>query len=305
MSKAKCLLFSIVAIIGIMLSVDDTVAFADNKTKVVSGSEAASEPVTQDAHPLNLDTYKVTFDASTWASTSYIHTPDKIAKAVSSNKGIVSVSVVVYDDDDTAVIIVPEKVGKTVVTVYGESGVSDTIDVVVKSSWEKARIKNYTYVSAYYRNKTVSVYGVSGSTVSFKIGGKKYSVKLGKKGSKSIKVKQSPKFNGKIKFTAKKGKNKISKTSKVYCSTWGSMNQIWSCEKMIPMTFYNVKKGDTVAITAGGKTYKKKVKKNAKKIERIFKTKYNNRNYSSIRIRIWDKHKHKLYDSTRTITWKS
>ena len=53
------------------------------------------------------------------------------------------------------------------------------------------------------------------------------------------------------------------------------------------------------------KTIKKKVKKNAKKTERIFKTKYNNRNYSSIRIRIWDKHKHKLYDSTRTITWRS
>jgi hypothetical protein len=57
-------------------------------------------------------------------------------------------------------------------------------------------------------------------------------------------------------------------------------------------------------ITVGGKTYKKKAGRSADSLYFVFTTKYQNRNYSNIRIRIKNKFNQKMFDRTSSITWR-
>ena len=176
--------------------------------------------------------------------------------------------------------------------------------MVVKKNWLKENLKYNTSASLAYGSKKMYVRSKPGAKVTVKIGGRTYSAKIGKKGYKYIKVKTLYKYKAKMKVTVKYKKTRATFTNKVYSYSSAYMQTIWSCKYTIPVKAYHVTKGDTIMITVGGKTYKKKVGRSADSIEYVFTTRYQNRNYSTIRIRIKNKFGQKLYDYTNNIRWR-
>ena len=79
------------------------------------------------------------------------------------------------------------------------------------------------------------------------------------KSSCPFKVKTLYKYKAKMKVTVKYKKTMATFTNKVHSYSSAYMQTIWSCKYTIPVKAYHVTKGDTIMITVGGKTYKKKV----------------------------------------------
>lgn len=252
--------------------------------------------------PFTLSKNTVVFDKKLSYNSYYIYTSNGDSKIVSgtSSNSKVATAKMSYSE----VCITPVKAGKTTITVTDDKGRTANVSVVVKKSWAKANLKSSTYASLAYGSKKMCVGSKPGAKVTVKVGGKTYSAKIGKKGYKYIKVKSLHKYKAKMKVTVKYKKLKTSFTNKVHSNTYAYMQTIWSCKYTIPVKAYHITKGDVLMITVGGKTYKKKFKKNADAIEHVFTTKYRNRNYSTIRIRVKNKFGQKIYDNTRSITWR-
>ena len=295
---------SIILVICLIISCNSTLAFATAKSANDNIAPAESNTVSDSQSILNLSTHSVSFEKNGYLYYSEIYAECKIVKVESSDNGVATASVRNLDTMTSIIAITPHKAGTATVTAYNDSGISENISVTVKKNWEKAYLKSICYFSAAYRTKYVYLSAPSGSVFTFKIKNKKYKAKIGKSGHKTVKLKKSLGYKTNIKYTVKKGSCTVSDSVKTYCNVYGDYGRIWSCQKTIPINLSNVKKGDKVYITVGGKTYKKKVKRGGKSKVITFKTKYTNGNYSSIRIRVIDKHKHKLYDSTRSIIWR-
>ncbi len=253
--------------------------------------------------PFSMSKSSLVFDKKIPYSCYYVYPNNyetSIVSAVSSNSKIATVTAYNY----SSVCITPKKAGKTTITVKDNLGRTTTVSVVVKKNWFKENLKYNTYVGLAYGSKKMYVSSKQGAKVTVKIDGKTYKTKIGKKGYQYIKVNKLHKLNSKMKVTVEYKKNKVTLTRKVYSRTWAYKQTIWSCQYTIPIKAYYVTKGDTIMLTAGGKTYKKKVGKSADSAEYVFTTKYQNRNYSTIRIRIKNKFNQKLYDNTTNIRWR-
>ena len=252
-------------------------AFAFSKTKIVFGKKLPYS--TEYLYPLYRET--------------------SISSVRSSKPKVAKVSI-----DYGAVRIEPLKVGRSVVTATDSIGRTASVTVVVSKNWISANLKIRSYMSVARGNKKMYVSSKPGATAKIRIGGKTYTTKIGKKGYKYIKLKKPAGTNAKITATFKYKNASAKKTGKAYSNTSGYMQTIYSCQYTIPVRVYNIRKGDYIYIIVGGKTYRKKAARTADRDEYVFTTKYQNRNYYSIRIVIRDKKKRKLYDRTTNIRWR-
>ena len=254
--------------------------------------------------PFTVSTKNIKFGKKQPYDTNYVYITSEESSVVSvksSNKKVATAKK--GDGKYYGVLITAKKPGKTKVTVKDNLGRTNVIKVTVDKKWPKYNLKNRTSAYHYYGSDHLTVYSKPGAKVTVKINNKTYTAKIGKKGMKEIKVKSLFKLRTKIKITAKLGKNTVTNKNKVYSATGGSMGRIWSCQYTIPISLRNITKGDRVIITVGGRDYKREMGYSAKNTQIVFTTRYTNRNYSSIRIRIKNKFGQTLYDYTSRINW--
>ena len=277
-----------------------------NAVITVTGEDGATKTcnVSCDYSPLTLSTTNVKFGKKLPYKLQYIYVTSAESQYVSiksSNKKVATAKK--GDAKYYGILITAKKPGKTKVTVKDNHGRTYVIKVSVDKKWPKYNLENQTNAYHYYGSDKISVYSKPGAKVTVKIKNKTYSAKIGKKGSKEIKVKNLYKLRTKMQITAKLGKDTIKKKKQVTSSTWVSMGQIWSCQYTIPIDLSNVTKGDRVILTAGGKDYKRTLNYSAKSTRVIFTTSYQNRNYSSIKVRVKNKFNQTLTERTINIRW--
>lgn len=260
--------------------------------------------------PLTLSTKNVKFGKKYPYDVYYVYDNSKESHIVSiknKNKKVATVKKQVWDssadDVHSGISITAKKPGKTKITVKDNLGRTAVIKVTVDKKWPKYNLNTYTYATLSYGSNELRVSSKPGTKVSVKIKNKTYTAKIGKKGNKIIKVKSLYKLRTKMQITAKLGKNTIKKKSKVSSGTYGYRGRIWSCQYTIPVSLTNITKGDRVILTAGGVDYKRTINYSAKNTTIVFTTRYQNRNYSSTRIRIKNKYNQTLYDTTSRIYW--
>ena len=260
--------------------------------------------VTTEYKPFVLSKSSIVFDKKYPYDNGYAYVSGgetSMVSAVSSKPKVASVKI---DTRYNEVVVTPIKAGSSTITVTDSIGRKTGIRVVVKKAWKQANLKMKTYAYLSYGNKKMNVYSKPGATVTVKIGGKTFKTKIGKSGRKTINVKKFYRYKTKYSVTAKYKKTKATVKRKVTSRASAYMQTIYSCQYTIPVKVYGVTKGDTVMITVGGHTYKRKINYSADVTSVVFTTRYKNSNYYSIRIRIKDKYNQKMYDSTSTIRWR-
>ncbi len=260
--------------------------------------------VTTEYKPFNLSKTEIIFGKKYPYDNGFSYVSDgetSIVAAVSSKTKVASVRV---DTNYNEVVITPNKPGSTYITVTDNIGRTAGIRIVVKKTWKQANLKMKTYGYLSYGKRKMTVHSKPGATVTVKIGGKIFKTKIGKKGYKTINVKKFYKYKTKYTITAKYKKTKATVKGKVSSRASAYMQTIYSCQYTIPVKVYGVTKGDTVMITVGGHTYKRKINYSADSTTVIFTTRYKNSNYYSIRIRVKDKYNQKMFDRTSTIRWR-
>lgn len=260
--------------------------------------------------PLTLSTKSVKFGKKHPYDAFNVYDNSKESYIVSiknKNKKVATVKKQVWDssadDVHSGISITAKKPGKTKITVKDNLGRTAVIKVTVDKKWPKYNLNTYTYFYHSYGSNEIRVGSKPGTKVSVKIKNKTYTTKIGKKGYKTIKIKSLYKLRTKMYLTAKRGKDTIKKKKKVTSGTYGYRGRIWSCQYTIPISLTNITKGDRVILTAGGVDYKRTMNYSAKNTTIVFTTRYQNRNYSSTRIRIKNKYNQTLYDSTSRIYW--
>lgn len=254
--------------------------------------------------PFTVSTKNIKFGKKLPYYLQYVYITSEESSVVSvksSNKKVATAEM--GDGKYYGILITAKKPGKTKVTVKDNLGRTNVIKVSVDKKWPKYNLENRTNAYHYYGSDKISVYSKPGAKVTVKINNKTYTAKIGKSGHKDIKVKSLYKLRTKMLITAKLGKDTIKKKYKVTSSTNGYMGRIWSCQYTIPINLYNITKGDKVIITVGGRDYKRTMNYSAKSTQIVFTTRYTNRNYSSIRIRIKNKFGQTLHDYTSRINW--
>ena len=245
-------------------------------------------------------TYQITY---VWKKTSRDNT--YIVSAISSKPSVAKASVYKsYNRIYNSVQIEAKKPGKSTVTVKDNLGRTAKVNVTVKKSWPKANLKYFTYTYITYYDKTITLHSKPKTKVTLRIGGDTYKKKTNNKGQVKVRLKRHYKVNQKYSLTAKNGKYKTKITGKVYSNTYAYFGTVWSCKPYVPVTVYNVVKGDTIILSAGGRTYRKKIPHNMSEYSYIFDTKYDTRYYNSLKITVKNKYKQKTYSRKWKIDWR-
>ena len=277
-----------------------------NAVITVTGEDGTSKTcnVSCDYSPFTVSSKNIKFGKKHPYDSNYLYILSEESHAVSAKIKNKKIAIVKKGDGKyQGYAIYAKKPGKTVLTIKDNLGRTAVVKVTVDKKWPKYNLQSSTYAFHYYGSDHITVHSKPGAKVTVKINNKTYTAKIGKKGSKEIKVKNLYKLRTKIHVTAKLGKNTAKNNKKVYSATYGSWGRIWSCQYTIPVNLTNITKGDRVILTVGGVDYKRTMGYSAKSTQIVFTTRYQNRNYSSIRIRIKNKFGQTLHDSTSRINW--
>ena len=215
---------------------------------------------------------------------------DSTIKSASSSNSKVAKASVKYGE----VEIVANKAGSCVVTAKDNRGRTAKINVRVDKAWVSANLKKVSWCLIPYSSKKVYLESKPGAKVTFRIKGKKYTRTIGKKGYVYVNLKKHYKLNTKFHVTFKRNGGTAKWTGKVYSNT-NLWFRIYRYEKKCEVEVYNVTKGDVVTLKAGGKTYKKKIKRDAKKKTFVFKLKKYGGDIYHVKFTIKNKYKQKLY----------
>lgn len=171
--------------------------------------------------------------------------------------------------------VIPVGCGTTTIVCKDPLGQSKEITVTVTASYMKQWIYDVTTVgTARYGNAQVTGKTLPGASVKMSIAGKTYTAKLDKKGKFKVTL-PVRKIGSKVKYTIKyKGGTLVvnRKMAKPTTNAY-SIQDITKKSKKIWVRVLNVHKGDIIKVKIGNKTYKYKVKKNAKNLKHTFKIK--------------------------------
>lgn len=244
--------------------------------------------------PFKLSKTTVNYTKSNGDCTKYVglhssSTDSTIKSARSSNSKIAKASVK-YGE----VEIVANKAGKCVITVKDNRGRTAKIKVNIAKSWVSANLKKVSLCLIPYSSKKVYLQSKPGAKVTFKIKGKKYKKTIGKKGYAYVNLKKHFKLKTKFHVSFKHNGGTAQWTGKVYSNT-SLWFRIYKYEKKCEVEVYNVTKGDVVTLKAGGRTYKKKIKKDAKKKTFVIKLKKYGGDTYHVDFKIKNKYKQTLY----------
>lgn len=233
-----------------------------------------------------------------WIYNRYWGKDREIVRAKSSNKKVASVKV-----SEGSMQVKPKKKGKTTITVTDRSGKKTKVKVTVSKGWKKANLKYNTSAYVYYSDKKAYVYSKPHTRVKVRIGGKTYKKKTNKYGYCFVKIKKHYKLKTKFRVTVRKGGVSYVYKGKVESNTWAGRNgTIYTCNSYIPVIVYNAVKGDTLYVSANGKTYKKKITSSGTYSTYIW-TNSNLGYIPYITYKVKNKYKQTLYKYTEYINW--
>lgn len=215
----------------------------------------------------------------------------EVIKASSKDKNVVTIR---YDKENSVFEIVPAGVGKTVVSCTLTGGMVADVDVVVGKNYMNAFLKDCTYHEWVYGSRYVLVETRPYVNVTIKSGGKKYKKKANKEGMAKIKVPIKKKGTQYTVETAINGGVGILK-GKVYSDTWiKAFSTVYRGSKKVVVRVENAHKGDYIIVKIGKKTYKKKIKKDAKNKKYTIKIKKKKKAGSKYQVIVYNKFKQKL-----------
>jgi hypothetical protein len=222
--------------------------------------------------PFKLNAASVAYTKKDGNCTKYVgmdpsSTDSTIKSASSSNSKVAKASV-----KSGEIEIVANKPGKCVITAKDSRGRTAKLNVRVDKAWVSANLKKVSWCLIPYSSKKVYLESKPGAKVTFRIKGKKYTKKIGKKGYVYVNLKKHFKLKTKFHVAFKYNGGTAKWTGKVYSNT-SLWFRIYKYEKRCEVEVYNVTKGDVVTLKAGGKTYKKTISKDAKKKTFVFKLK--------------------------------
>ena len=212
-----------------------------------------------------------------------------IASAVSSNEKVATVRTF-----STGILVVdPVGEGTAFITVTGTDSSTTKIKVVVSKNYFPNCLKNVSNVwYCWYGNKKLEVSSQPGAKCTLKIGKEKHSLKIGKKGYATVKLKKVYKLGTKITCEFTHGKYSVKLKEKVFSAT--GFDGVSASKKTVRVDCYELHKGDVVKLTYKGKTYTKKVKKGKSYSTVKFSLKSKVKKNSKMKIVIKNKFKQKL-----------
>jgi hypothetical protein len=199
--------------------------------------------------------------------------------------------------------IVANKPGKCVITAKDSRGRTAKLNVRVDKAWVSANLKKVSWCLIPYSSKKVYLESKPGAKVTFKIKGKKYTKKIGKKGYVYVNLKKHFKLKTKFHVAFKYNGGTAKWTGKVYSNT-SLWFRIYKYEKRCEVEVYNVTKGDVVTLKAGGKTYKKAISKDAKKKTFVFKLKKYGGDIYHVDFKVKNKYRQTLYKWSQNL-WRT
>ena len=205
----------------------------------------------------------------------------EIVKASSQNTKIVKLKEYKvynseYDYYEKYWKVFPVAAGSTTIVCTDLVGQKKKITLTVTNKFMNSWLYQATDINAArYGNTKVTGVSMPYATVKLRLAGKTYSAKANSKGKFSVKLSLFKKIGTKIKYTVSCGggtyvvnKKIVKPKTEVY-----EIQDITKKSKKIWVTVHNVHKGDIIKVRIGKKTYKYKVKANAKKVKPKFKIK--------------------------------
>lgn len=183
---------------------------------------------------------------------------DKNNKPASVSAAIVvNPRVTTAKSEGSYVIVSPKRAGNTTLIAVSPSGKIVTQKVVVAKDWKRKNFKQSCYASVGYGQTSVSVSAKPNTTVIVRVGGATYKAKTYSSNIASVYIGKVFSKATKYTVTFKKGSYKTTKSIHPYNRMSASMGSIMSCQRVVPVTIYNITAGDTVTVKYGSETHSK------------------------------------------------
>ena len=221
---------------------------------------------------------------------------EEIDKAESSNTSVAVVTTVKTNE----INVKPAGIGNCTVTVTSKGGSTATIAITVKRDYYTHMLKSETEYDFSYGDKVIKLETLPGVKGSLKVGKDKYTFTANSKGNATIKLKKVYKLKTRCEYNASwtvpGGTVTHKKSYKLDSQTWFQQADRTGSKK-IKVEIYNPHKGDVIKLKYKGKTYTKKVKKDAsyKSMAVTFKVKKKvSKSKATFSIKVLNKYKQTL-----------